>query len=254
MSTLWTSNPSPMQDVIAVPVPQETETYVPVPYADYIGKLIEQGEDKLLGFNLESRKYGLAREGNFLFGLHTYKDGSDNQELAVGFRTSYNKLLANSMAIGSQVIVCENLMLTGDIVVMRKHTKNVWNDLDAMLGKGFGDAPINWDKSLRHEEVLRNFPIGNDEAYGFLGNATGRKILALRQFKRAMDEWRQPSHNEHGKGNAWTLYQAITESLKSTPIHNYMEKHRAIERLFVRRYNLKSIDSAQEEIAEINLN
>ena len=169
--------------------------------------------------------------------------------MAVGFRTSYNKLLANAVALGSRVEVCENLMLTGQIVIMRKHTKNVWNDLENLIYKAFNDAEGNWNKALTHREYLRRFPISDTEAYKFLGNATGRGVLKLRQLKKSLDEWKQPTHKEHGKGTAWTLYQATTEALKTTPIHNYMEKaSRHTKAIFEGQYNLSEIDAAQTEL------
>ena len=46
---------------------------------------------------------------------------------------SYDKSSRLAYASGTQVFVCANGMISGDIKQLRKHTKNVFQDIDGML-------------------------------------------------------------------------------------------------------------------------
>jgi len=50
--------------------------------------------------------------------------------LCIAFRNSYDRSMSVGMAIGASVFICDNLALSGDITVMKKHTKNVWTTLE----------------------------------------------------------------------------------------------------------------------------
>ena len=251
-SKLWVDNPVTLKGLGKVEIPPMTETYCPVPYVDYVQKIKAYGDDFLKDFYLAEEKYGLARRGGMMFGLHNYKavstltetPYSDELNLSVGFRTSYNKFLSNSMVIGTEVKVCSNLMLTGDIVFMRKHTKNVMDDLDDLFGNAFKDATKNYGSSIRQKEILKRISVTDTKAWEFLGVAVGKKYLGTRQLKVALKEWEDPMYTSHKKGTAWCLYNACTEALKSAPIHTYLEKHRLIQILF--EINFKELWETRE--------
>jgi len=113
-----------------IPVPVETESYTPVPHNHLAETLTTIGRDILKGYALESEKYALAREGNQMFGVLTFKGERSDIGLSVAFRNSYDKSMAIGIAIGAKVFICDNLALAGDVTVLRKHTGNVWATLE----------------------------------------------------------------------------------------------------------------------------
>jgi len=54
-----------------VPVPEATESYIPVPHNHLVDTLSTIGRDILTGFSAEKEQYALARDGNQMFGVLT---------------------------------------------------------------------------------------------------------------------------------------------------------------------------------------
>src|SRR2546422_2183887 len=87
-------------DLAAVPVPEPTESYHPVPY----GRFVEEVELHVprFGLKIQSEAFALAREGNQMFGVLTCANGKPASDfaLAIGFRSSYDRSLALRVTAG----------------------------------------------------------------------------------------------------------------------------------------------------------
>ena len=81
-------------ELLTVPVPEETESYFPVPY----GRFVEEVKLHLprFGLRIKDESYALAREGRQMFGVLTCANGraEKSHALAVGLRNSYDRSLA----------------------------------------------------------------------------------------------------------------------------------------------------------------
>src|SRR5438093_8957172 len=82
-------------DLAAVPVPDPTETYHPVPY----GRFVEEVELHVPRFGLKIQSaFALARDGNQMFGVLTCTNGHGPRDygIAIGLRSSLDRTLALS--------------------------------------------------------------------------------------------------------------------------------------------------------------
>ena len=102
-----------------IPIPQETSSYKPVAHHELANTLKTMTLDLMPEYLHSHSQYGVTREGQKLFGVHTFKNGDANLGFSVGFRNSYDRTLSIAVALGARVFVCDNLMLTGDLSVMR---------------------------------------------------------------------------------------------------------------------------------------
>jgi len=207
-----------------VPVPEATASYQPVSHYGLANKLLTITQDLLIGFELMSESYGLAREGAQLFGLLQFKNGSD-MSLAIGFRNSYDKSMSVGLACGASVFVCDNLALSGEISVMRKHTRNVWVELEEKAISTCYRASHTYKQIVDDATALKQIEYTDDRAYSDLGILYGHDIVSPRQLTVAVKEWRKPQHAEFEPRTAWSLYNAVTESLKTSPPQEVMENH-----------------------------
>lgn len=233
MKGIMINNKVQLPELEAIELPETTETYKPVSYSYLVNRVTEIGNDYLYsnGFELATRKWGVGRDDQHMFGMHVYRNGSDGMDLSVGYRNSYNKEISIGLAFGAQVFVCENLMITGDIVMMRKHTNNVLLDLDNIIESGFTSSIDDYSRSLDARDQYERIGIDDNRAYEVLGRMYGNGVLGSRQLSRATKEWHKPSF-DHQKGSAWTLYNSCTESLKSTQLGDYLDKHRNLHQEF----------------------
>ena len=221
-----------LEDLRMVPLPPETRTYKPVSHYDLAKNLAEVSSGLLRGYELENAQYGLARDGNQMFAVHTYRNGmSSSMGLSIGFRNSYDKSMSVGIAIGASVFVCDNLALTGDIAIMRKHTQNVWNDLEELIITTVYRSQHNFTRIVEDAEIMRGKYLGNDDAFRLLGLLYGNNIITPRQIPIIKKEWLNPTHETFEERSIWSFYNACTEALKSSPPNKIMEKHISLHKI-----------------------
>jgi len=221
-----------LEDLKSVPLPEETESYTPVSHYDLAMNLAEISQDLLKDYTFRKAQYGLARNGNQMFGVHMYQNGSDEMGLSIGFRNSYDKSMSVGICIGASVFVCDNLAFTGDITVMRKHTTNVWKDLEEMMITTVYRSQHNFLRIVDDSRKLKEIPMENDHAFAMMGRLFGYNVITPRQLPVFRREWLKPKHADFQPRNMWSLYNAGTEALKSCPPNRILEKHLKLHELF----------------------
>ena len=214
-----------LNDLQTIPLPEETPSYKPVSHFDLALNLADVAINLLHNHTLDSSQYGIARDGKQMFGVHTFRNGNESMGLSIGFRNSYDKSMSVGIAVGASVFVCDNLALTGEVTVMRKHTTNVWHDLEELAITTIYRSKSNFHLIQEDAEAMKYDPVDDDRAYRQLGLLYGRGIITPRQIPVVKKEWLKPSYEDFYPRNQWSFYNACTEALKSTPPTKIMEKH-----------------------------
>ena len=221
------------EQVAAVPVPQSTRSYKPVPYAEAIDLMHLQAK-QTLGLEVVSETYGLNVKGNQMFALMTLKTDREDSGLSIGLRQSYNKTLPLGVAVGSQVFVCDNLCFSGDAFkVVRKNTVNVWADFQRLLGEQMHNALGHYHNVNKDCDLLKATPCHQQRGFAMLGVAMGQELLTPNQASVAFQDWKTPRHEEFADRNMWGLYNAVTEGLKKGAPARIMERHTAAHKFFI---------------------
>ena len=214
-----------LEDLKNIPLPIETRSYKPVSHYDLSVNIARVASELLREFTLHKSQYGIARNGDQLFGVHTFQNSDTELGLSIAFRNSLDKSLSVGMAFGSQVFICDNLCLTGSIIKIRKHTTNVHTDLEEMILTGVYRARTSFINAVDDAHQMQRIDISTDGAYRALGHLFGHQVLSPRQMPVALKEWKQPSHEAFEPRTLWSLYNAVTEALKTSAPQNIMEKH-----------------------------
>ncbi|HUU39588.1 MAG TPA: DUF932 domain-containing protein [Desulfatiglandales bacterium] len=212
-------------DLDLITMPEPTESYVPVSHYHLADKLLTIGQDILRDYTLIGENYGIARQGNQLFAVLKFQNEKSEIGLSLAFRNSYDRSMAIGMAIGASVFVCDNLALSGEIVVMKKHTKNVWAELEETAIATIYKSQKNYEQIVTDAEAFQNLPMANREAFQLMGVLFGNNIISPRQLTVLKDQWLKPSYPEFQPRTMWSFYNNCTESLKSSPPISVMEKH-----------------------------
>ena len=219
-----------MEELAAIPLPKETHSYKPVSHQALASMLGAMASDLLPEFELVNTQFGLARDGQQMFGVHTFKNGSSAMGLSIGFRNSYNKSLSVGIAVGGQVFVCDNLCLQGDVTVLKKHTLNVVASLESLALSAIYKSRSAFNQIQEDAEVMKGIPLSDEDAYRTIGLIYGHGIITPRQIPVVKKEWLEPSHDNFAGSNIWSFYNAVTEALKSSPPQSIMERHLAIHK------------------------
>ncbi len=221
------AEPATIEQLAMIPLPQETRSYKPVAHHDLANMLSSMAANLLPEFELVNTQLGLARDGQKMFGVHTFKNGDSALGLSIGFRNSYDRSLSVGIAVGASVFVCDNLMLTGDLTVLRKHTSNVHADIDSLALSAIYRSRSAFNQIKADAEAMKQIPMSDDEAYRMLGLIYGRGIINPRHIPVVKKEWLEPSHDVFEDRNLWSFYNAVTESLKTSPPQSILERHLA---------------------------
>lgn len=240
MSILCAKNPSTEMDVRMVPVPETTRSYTPMPHGDLIDTIEVQLKHHLPQYYVANKQYGLAREGEQLFGLMTLKKNDcdiidaeiveDDIDLSIGFRNSYDKSMSVGIVGGAKVFVCDNMMMTSDAVkFMKRHTKNVLKEFDYMLWTNLPELQGQFVTMKDAKASLQDVEIEHEQGYEFLGRMFGHKLLTPVQMSSATADWRESTYDVFKPRTAWSLYNATTWGLKkgspSLAIQRYCNAH-----------------------------
>jgi hypothetical protein len=219
--------PASREEVGAVLLPRRTDTYEPMPHLDLMDMTHEVFRN-VLGLELRQERFGIVQGGSRMFGVLEY----DSQEMAadwsicVGVRNSYDKSMSAGIAVGASIFVCDNLCFNGDSATfLRRHTKNIREDLITMLQHSAG---IAMEQHLQLDSDLQAFQeigVNPNEGYALIGVARGNDILTPRQSSRALEYWDDPPYTEHQDRNLFGLYQAINHALKRSRPDTVMERH-----------------------------
>ncbi len=197
----------------AIPCPAATETHHPQPYI----RLVQEVEKALAASQMRivNESFGVTEDGGRMFGLLQVANCQELQDYAyvVGLRGSLNKSLADGIAVGSSVFVCDNLAFSSEIVFHRKNTKLIERDFPLMVATAIGQLSQRWNSQTKRIETYKQTAIGNKDAAYLLAEIAG-DVFPWQKFGDIYKEFKTPKHPEFVKETVWALFNAVTESLK----------------------------------------
>ena len=213
-----------------------TDQVCPIPHGDFANVI----EDALgeYGFHFGEQAHALNREGAQYFGMAELRGENATNEtfnLVAGWRSSYDKSLAASFVVGSQVFVCDNLAFSGEIQIGRKHTTNILQDLPALVR-----GAVQGTRGMAEQQEARYERYGDARLKDSVANHTIIRMLQLgvissSKVEKVVNEYYEPSHAEHldanGNRTNWTLFNAATEALKGVGLNTMPKRTIALHGL-----------------------
>lgn len=227
-----------------VPVPSETATYMPISHDEMARNIRRIGDDMLIpkGYVFQTEQYALGRDGQRVFGVFQYANGSPDMGLAIGWRNSYDKSMSAGLCIGAQVFVCDNLAFHGDVTILRRHTKNLHEDLMTQLLGALYKSTGNYLCLRNMAERFKTLNVMDNQAYSTIGMLRGNDVLSPRLESIAFEEWKHPRFECFQPRTVWSLYNAATFALKECPVQEKFELHNRLTEMFVSEWPSKVID------------
>jgi len=136
------------KEVMAVKSPPYTDTWRPVSHREVIDAM--EIACIATGIGVKSRTYSMNKYGTRLFGLWTLdvKVGNGKQmDYMLGFRNALDKSFALGACAGTHIMVCSNMMFSGDFITFRKHTSGLdQEELGRIAEDAVGGAVIEMEK------------------------------------------------------------------------------------------------------------
>lgn len=204
-----------LEQLKEVETPEPTRTHCPIPHYD----LFEMVKEVLRGFQLDitEAQHGITNEGNRYFGLMKLRsDHLKDWAPVCGLRNSHDKSISAGLVFGLSVTVCDNLSFFGDLFRFdRKHTSNIHSDLIDRIKRVVSKTEHNNKRMEKVVEYYKSIKCSDRKAHHMVVKALDAGATLPRRLPQVLEEWRKPRHAEFEPRNAWSLFNAFTESMKS---------------------------------------
>ncbi len=225
-------------DLAAVPVPEPTESYHPVPY----GRFIEEVELHVprFGLKVESEAFALAREGAQMFGVLTCANGKPARDyaLAIGLRNSVDRSLSVGLVAGVHVVVCQNLAFSGEVSMHRKHTAHVFRDLPDLIYRMLSQVTSMRERIDGEIAAMKVRELPPAHAHHLMVEAVKAEVVSASRLPKVIEAWEEPKHEEFAPRTAWSLFNAFTEVQKAASPRLQMERSLRLSQLFRKELQL----------------
>lgn len=208
----------------ALPPPPRTRSHRPTRYLDTV-EFVKEAIDNLTSLEFKRERFALNKEGGQFFGELVY-EGNDIMDITFGLRDSINKSVSKALAVGSSVMVCANLCVSGDMyTVMRKNTTHQWSDFREIVYRQVENMQGGFNRMQIAANSFKGIPCNIDRGFAFLGVARGRGLLTANQYSTALGDWQEPRHEDFADRNLWSLYNCGNEGLKKGDVGSVLGRH-----------------------------
>lgn len=214
---------------LQAPIPAMTDTYTPIPHGDFLSTLVTKLDQA--GYNVTSKRIHINGLATKLVGFLDVEDRNNPYRddfafrMMFGFKNSYDKSMVAALAAGATVILCGNGVVSGDLITFkRKHTGTIREELDEKIDLGVSLLRPNFDRLISDAEIMRNYELTSKQKAEILGVMYFEEEIVsptqLSIIKRELE------HSQHFREpNLWSLYNNITESLKTSHPIRLMNDH-----------------------------
>jgi len=210
------------EELKQVTVPKETKTYVPVSHGSIIDLVSEELDKRKL--KITSETYSANRGGQQMFGNFTIAGGNKEQDMNIGFRNSYDKSMQIGMVAGSRVIVCSNMMFSGDFKSVHMHNAGIKDELEKIVTLTVDSLEVNFKQIQKDTKKLKSVKVNKSKIAEVLGTMfLHEDIITTTQLSIIKNEL---VFQENFKDETmWDIYNHTTESLKKSPVTRLVNDH-----------------------------
>lgn len=210
----------------------------PYPFSTYVDDV--HAVLDMNGIAVAREEYAVTKDDNRLFGLMQLEPregeyiSADEWSYLLALRGSHDQTMARGLALGTRVIVCSNLCFNGDLATLTtKQTTHIADRIYRMLHQALDQLPEQIAAQAERFERYKNHALTSQAGDSGLVEVYMRGGLSASQLGRAIQEWREPSYDDHAAHGwtAWRFLQACTQACKPTGSRTNMDivRHRTSE-------------------------
>ena len=116
--------------------------------------------------------------------------------------------------MGNAPFVCSNLIFTNEVVLARRHTKNILNDLSQVIAKTLGKMTETWKSDEQRIKAYKKYKLNNTQAHDLVIRAYKNGAISKGKIADVVEQWDKPEHDDFSPRNLHSLYNGFTHVLK----------------------------------------
>lgn len=207
-------------------LPNHGKTYTVISHRDVISNTYSILQNS--GFKIVRELYRANYEANIAQGIYHIVPQNPvdpmiqlESELGMMFAwtNSYDKSTRFQCAIGGYVMVCNNGMVSGDMMnFRRKHTGSADQDMKNQISNQVLHAEKYYRRMIDDKDNLRTVQLNIKEQAELLGRLYyDEEILDVTQLSTVKAQMKNPTYDyQCDMDNAWTFYNHVTHALKTS--------------------------------------
>lgn len=226
--------------MLSAQVPVQTVTYKPISHRQLVDLTLESVYQS--GFEIDKENYLTARGGDVATARYTIKNVKDNDmQLQVVWQNSYDKSASLKFAIGVQIMVCSNGMVSGDHgSFKRMHKGTVQDFAPAAITEYIKSAGDAFTKMQNDREAFKAHEISKERRSELLGRMFAHeKFLQSTQLNVIQREFNNPTHDYGAPDTLWELYNYTTFAMKEIHPSRWMKDHIKCHNFFAEQADLE---------------
>jgi hypothetical protein len=166
------------------------------------------------------------------FSLSGKGNPSEEYTKMIAIQSSHDKSTSIRIVGGSYVNICTNGNIFGEIIEVRKHTKNVLQDINDKFESCIKGLEKNYSDFVILADDLRKCKITANSSYGLVGiiycslrdNGIELPLKILDNIYKNMTKTKPT--------NAWLLYNIYTDCFKEVNVEYYIKAHSVLLNVF----------------------
>jgi len=217
---------------------QNGNKYTIVTHEDVINHTTKKLRDS--GFIIDKEVYRANKDANVAQGIYYLKSEYDYNETGMmfGWTNSYDKTVRFQCAIGAYVMVCSNLMVSGEISYGRKHIGEANTDIINQIDYQIDNAATIFRSINRDREHMMDTSLTFQEQCALAGMLyIEEEIINNQQLNIIKQEMRKPSFDyacDHD--TVWHFYNHVTHALKSAHPRTWMKDSKNFHNYITTKY------------------
>lgn len=224
-------------DVVNAQVPAATRTWFPVPHT----AILDRVENALgqSGYEIIQQEHAMTKDHDRWFGLMQVARSDDPDKeccTVIGARNSHDKTFPATVVLGRGVFICDNLSISGEARLNRKHTRHILRDLDGVVARAIGSLSEIRAADKKRFEAYRTIGLGPVQAHDMVVRCMDAQVIPCAKIKPTLAEYRNPRHPEFAEDGytTWRFFNAVTETIKgnldllpkrSLALHGLLDAH-----------------------------
>ena len=229
-----------LEQIKAIPVPQSEmylKGYQAVPHIAVIDTLKEQIDKRGLGITKEV--YKINKGGNLMYGSILTDMKSDN-DLGGGFHfvNSYDKSKKLEIRSGAVVFICDNGMIRMNTLstIRRKHVGSVNFDMYPMIEHAMDNLEHEYELLVSAKRQLERIEVSKQVRAELAGRLFfEHELLSVTQMSLLQRQFNKTT-GPFVSDNAWSLYNNVTETLKSSHPYHYIQDHEMFHEIMMEEF------------------
>lgn len=219
-------------------LPNHGKRYTVIPH----GFVIDETRKELAnaGFRINQELYKTSLDGQIAQGVYHLNYGTDqDMGLMFAWSNSYNKQMSFKCAVGAQVFICMNGVVSGDLAnYKRAHRGSALIDVTNSIQFQISHAKEYYDNLVADKEMLKQVNLNKGQQATVVGKLFfEHEILTLTQVGMIDREMKKPTHSYSTNPNsAWDLYNHVTLALKDSHPLSYLNDHQKVHNFFVNEF------------------